>query len=232
MTIETEIVLDKLYNSVEYTKSFKIKLINSKNISYLDSKIGGTFYWPDYETIQDYQFLAQINFEDLPKNKIFPSEGLLQFFIGNDDAYGLFDNKCLVVYHKKILNTGKEVSIQHKDSPIIKPCKMKFKLIDEPLSAFDYRFNKYFDESKYSNDIIETVYDDFNGMGNKLLGYPFFTQYDPRDTKTKYNTLLFQLDSDNKNIMWGDFGVGNFFINNKDLENLNFSDVYFTWDCY
>ena len=69
-------------------------------------------------------------------------------------------------------------------------------------------------------------------MGNKLLGYPFFTQYDPRDTKTKYNTLLFQLDSDNKNIMWGDFGVGNFFINNKDLENLNFSNVYFTWDCY
>jgi len=31
--------------------------------------------------------------------------------------------------------------------------------------------------------------------------------------------------------MWGDCGVGNFFINIEDLKNLDFSDVLYNWDC-
>ena len=74
-----------------------------------------------------------------------------------------------------------------------------------------------------------------------MFGYPFFTQDDPRDvdeeTIDKYDVLLFQLDSEyNKrisdyDILIGDCGVINFFINGRDLENLNFDDVLYNWDC-
>ena len=71
-----------------------------------------------------------------------------------------------------------------------------------------------------------------------MFGYPFFTQDDPRtnvESIEKYDTLLFQLDSeygnDKPEIYIGDSGVINFFINSKDLENLNFDDVLYNWDC-
>ena len=34
----------------------------------------------------ELQFLAQINFEELPENDIFPKTGLLQFFVADDDS--------------------------------------------------------------------------------------------------------------------------------------------------
>ncbi len=42
------------------------------------------------------------------------------------------------------------------------------------------------------------------------------------------------MDSDGKNyIMWGDTGVGNFFISEKDLKDRNFSSsmILYNWDC-
>ena len=74
---------------------------------------------------------------------------------------------------------------------------------------------------------------------HKMFGYPLFTQSDPREYKEelqKYDTLLLQLDSeceeDKGEICIGDSGIINFFINSKDLENLNFDDVLYNWDCY
>lgn len=67
-------------------------------------------------------------------------------------------------------------------------------------------------------------------FGHKMLGYPSFTQQDPRNDD-EYQTLLLQIDSQN-DIMWGDSGVANFFINEKDLRKLDFSKVMYTWDCY
>ena len=32
-------------------------------------------------------------------------------------------------------------------------------------------------------------------------------------------------------VMWGDSGVGNFFINAEDLKRLDFSNVVYNWDC-
>jgi uncharacterized protein YwqG len=68
---------------------------------------------------------------------------------------------------------------------------------------------------------------------HKMLGYAFFTQEDPRYVKKyeNYDTLLFQLDSESKYIIWGDLGIANFFIQKKDLEEKNFSNVLYNWDC-
>ena len=65
-----------------------------------------------------------------------------------------------------------------------------------------------------------------------MLGYPSFTQCDPRcgEYQGEYETLLLQIDSQD-DIMWGDSGIANFFINEKDLRKLDFSNVMYTWDC-
>lgn len=76
--------------------------------------------------------------------------------------------------------------------------------------------------------------------GSWLLGYPHFTQDDVRYEKgrERYDTLLLQLDSEYNrktreyDVLWGDAGVGNFFINSEDLGNLDFSNTLFSWDCY
>ena len=73
---------------------------------------------------------------------------------------------------------------------------------------------------------------------HQLDGYPYFTQSDPRGEKPEYDrmdTLLFQLDSDGRGredlVLWGDCGVGGFFINREDLCRRDFSKVLYNWDC-
>lgn len=79
--------------------------------------------------------------------------------------------------------------------------------------------------------------------GHKLGGYAFFTQDDPRrEDLEKYGQyqLLFQLDSEIVHkpngqrwdkVLWGDVGIGNFFIHPDDLKNLDFSRTLYYWDC-
>ena len=77
----------------------------------------------------------------------------------------------------------------------------------------------------------ENAGDELNS-GHWIGGYPFFTQYDPRDENRfpDYTFLLLQMDTDG-GIMWGDAGVGNFFITQEDLKNKDFSKVLYNWDC-
>ena len=73
---------------------------------------------------------------------------------------------------------------------------------------------------------------------HRVFGYPFFTQNDPRyrDDLKDLDTLLLQIDSDGKNhkdrVLWGDVGIGGFFINAEALRRGDFSRVLFNWDCY
>lgn len=68
-----------------------------------ESKCGGC---PYLERAEDYprdkdgkpmMFLAQINFDEMPSLEDFPEHGLLQFYIGDDDCFGL-DSACRVIY--------------------------------------------------------------------------------------------------------------------------------------
>ena len=231
-------ILDGITNQLKYCEElncilpispvYNIELVDEE-VTYLNSKVGGEYFWPD-DNPPNMQFLAQINLSELPEKSL---TGILQFFIGDDDCYGLFDNNSKVVYHKDITQ-GKGFIGNYTDSPILKPCAIKFTRSTEFMSHNDYRFVKYKDDIFSVIDDGE-LYHKFSGAGHKLFGYPFFTQYDPREvheTKEKYDTLLFQLDSDNGYIEWGDYGVANFFINSEDLKNMDFSDVLYNWDCY
>lgn len=58
------------------------------------SKFGGIPYWPlgmDYPKTNDGEkllLLAQLNFSELPHIQNYPQDGLLQFFVADDDLYG------------------------------------------------------------------------------------------------------------------------------------------------
>lgn len=88
-------------------------------------------------------------------------------------------------------------------------------------------------------DVFDTLFRAFNGVDHAIGAYPTFTQWDPRNPEDKdaYGVTLLQVEShwnndpNNNEIMWGDSGVANFFINKEKLEHLNFEDVLFNWDC-
>ena len=73
-----------------------------------------------------------------------------------------------------------------------------------------------------------------NTGGSQLLGYPDFSQDDPRSNHDylKDFVLLFQLATDYDNgIMWGDMGQAHFFIDPQDLANKDFNRLAYSWDC-
>lgn len=78
-----------------------------------------------------------------------------------------------------------------------------------------------------------------DGGGHKLLGRPYFVQYDYREGNNKNDILLFQIDSVSvtseedrcHHIILGDSGTAGFFIEPDDLKKLDFSNVFYEWQC-
>lgn len=135
-------------------------------------------------------------------------------------------------------------------SPFGGEAGMRFKLKSQYISAEDAGIlQKIFAVQHVSEAQAliksENFYDDWlipystfisSENNHRLGGYPYFTQDDPRgvDPKIEDYVLLFQLDStevDGLEIMWGDMGVGNFFIHPEDLKKGDFSKVVYNWDC-
>ena len=173
--------------------------------------------------------LAEINLAELPKNRVFPTNGYLRFFIDgeadiseNEELFGR--GNCKVEIADEPYDESDSFAV---DYPIISPARLLFTEDKESISSCDEAIFRYM-----SDDAVSRHYRELNGgQGSKLLGWPFFTQQDP-DRYPKYDTLLFQLDSKKNLVNWGDMGVGNFFINGKALKKGDFSDVLFNWDCF
>lgn len=236
----------------------KIELLEDAPEAIWSSKVGGFPYlladgdYPVDEQNRPLNFVAQIDFSTIPSLAGFPTSGLIQFFVGVDDMYGLdFDapstpTNFRVVYHPTIIKEEASLTTDFSslDAPECSPFNspksyaLAFSTAQELINFKDYRFdtligdkviNQFPADKKW--DIIEEYVEKNTGAGHKMGGYPHFTQEDARDSF--YDVLLFQLDSDkNKGIMWGDMGVANFFIDTEDLAALDFSDVLYNWDCY
>ena len=276
-----KVVLDILEKNKK--PMIKISLSDDKP-NLFQSKFGGVPYLPkDMEVPKNkeneqFTLLAQINIEELPKNNIYPmEEGMLQFWILNDDVLGLdydthLGNGFKVVYYKEIDKgvTEEEVLEKYKpykdeDSyfPIEGEFSLSFKLTDGYFSdsnddfreIVDREMKKFHIENKEKYKEILKVYDNKEYLsywdiwdileedkeigkklfeaGHKIGGFPNFTQSDVREIGD-YEILLLQIDSEGteKNeIMWGDCGIANFFIREKDLKELNFDKVIYNWDC-
>lgn len=276
-----KIVLDIL----EKNKKPMIEIsLSDEKPNLFQSKFGGVPYLPKDKEVpknkenEQLTLLAQINIDELPENNIYPmEEGILQFWILNDDVLGLDYDTNLgdgykIIYYKDIDKnvTEEEVLEKYKpykdeDSyfPIEGEFSLSFKLTDGYFSdsnddfreIVDREMKKFYDENKEKYSNILKIYDKENqlnyweiwdileedkeigeklfGAGHKIGGFPDFTQSDIREVGD-YEILLLQIDSDRteKNeIMWGDCGIANFFIREKDLKELNFDKAIYNWDC-
>lgn len=274
-------------------KTYALKINFNRVPSVFDSKVGGLPYWdlnvpiPRTSDGKKMALLAQLNMADYPDNDLLPKEGMLQFFIGASDVYGLnFDDQTLqegfrVVFHEEIDRSFSSESIKgefilpHDSDDDDLPIASEYALDVEQKVAYmfhdDYRFDGAIKSAaqsiglrnrpEYANltdkefyrilwDSLEPIFDEneesyeFVMSGSRVLGYPFFTQSDPREVQGKYSgydILLLQLDSEDRKlsddsydwmVMWGDCGVGNFFIRKEDLLNKDFSHVLYNWDCF
>ena len=276
-----KIVLDIL----EKNKKPMIEIsLSDEKPNLFQSKFGGVPYLPKDKEVpknkenEQLTLLAQINIDELPENNIYPmKEGILQFWILNDDILGLDYDTNLgdgykIIYYKDIDKSVTEEEILEKykpykdeDSyfPIEGEFSLNFKLTDGYFSdsnddfreIVDREMKKFYDENKDKYSEILKIYDKENqlnyweiwdileedkeigeklfGAGHKIGGFPDFTQSDIREVGD-YEILLLQIDSvgtEKNEIMWGDCGIANFFIREKDLKELNFDRAIYNWDC-
>jgi uncharacterized protein YwqG len=241
-----------LHNALIRTMRHTARFILQPGGGLFDSRTGGRPFLPQSTPYphdsegQPLLFLAQINFSQMPRLEGFPASGLLSFFTGNDEMYGLDpeepcrqDGFRVLYFSKSQMEDAPRTDfgfLNHLDevwSPLIDPLqsqKMIFHLAAEVLSLTDYRFSKLTGIDPLSDE-AEQIDLDCDGSGHKVGGYPSFTQDDPRQSlEGEPYELLLQLDLD-ENLMWGDSGVGHFFIRPSDLARLDFSHVLYHWDC-
>ena len=194
-----------------------------------DSKLGGLPYW-DFGSGKEFptdsegnkmQLLFQINIEKnqdiFAGDELLPKAGMLQFFISpSDDAFGLnFDGTGLgdgfaVVYHEEINYDATREAVEDAgvplgagdfSTPVQKECAARFEKCD-------------------------------GDVANGIFAKAEFTQ-DPPEFFDESQLVLLQLDSSGNEdyMMWGDEGIGNFFITEDDLRNRKFENVLYNWDC-
>lgn len=186
--------------------------------------------------------LAQINFSEIPKLENYPSNGIFQLFVHPTKWYDMSDYQIL--FHETDNEEHQtEFSFLTKkiyaDSPINCEHSLLFKKETEYGGTTDFRFKMTFEgmdyydfQKKLTKDQEKEMDKIFHPIGHKIGGYAYFTQSDPREynEKSKDDVLLLQIDTDEE-IMFGDSGVANVFINIHELKNKNFEKAYFNWDC-
>lgn len=242
---------------LETKKTFiKVRPEKTRQTKLWESKVGGMPYlpkntvWPTAPDGKELFFLAQINFAEVPKLEPFPEKGIVQFYISDDDLYGMdLDDGTAqdtfrvlwfpeAVENEAVLQTkfsmlrDFEFLPHHPDTPH----PLRFELAEELVPVTDFQFFEVFGQDFFQQfgkrewDVMDEYAKTNKTEGHKIGGYAYFTQDDPR-TGADPMLLLFQLDSDElMDLMWGDMGVGHFFIREQDLRARDFSKVLYDWD--
>ncbi|MEG5027638.1 DUF1963 domain-containing protein [Microcoleus sp. AT8-B1] len=262
--------LEKYRDRIEATIKpyIEIQTQNNDDVNWWQSKFGGLPYLPkgfEYPKTCDGKYLfllAQLNFDEIPPLDGFPDRGILQFYIADDDLYGLnLDNSANADNHTiedrfkimyfpqpdfKVENiiTNYDFLPEPEYFPVHGCCNLQFTKKYAPISISDRQFTQLLgeiDEFFTTEHKIYLEYQDISSFrGHKIGGYPDFTQEDVRkyssnsEQKPKLDILILQMDTDcneTVDIMWGDTGVGNFFIDESALRELDFSEVLYNWDC-
>jgi uncharacterized protein YwqG len=247
--------LDKFRTQIENYRLDTIRILAHPNkdgqkLNIRQSKFLGQPYIPKSQSYPNCSdgtpmiLLAQINFSETPKLDNYPNSGILQLFVHPNDWYNMEKTDYKIVFHElDIENPISDFSFLteklYEESPIYCEHSLTFNIETEFGGREDYRFQMDFDGLDYF-DFQETLPKEqqeqmdnlFYIIGHKIGGYAYFTQSNPReyDEKSKQDVLLLQIDTDDE-IMFGDSGVANVFINIDDLKNKNFEKAYFNWDC-
>ncbi|MEG5065139.1 DUF1963 domain-containing protein [Microcoleus sp. B3-A4] len=224
--------LEKYRDRIEATIKpyIEIQTQNNDDVNWWQSKFGGFPYLPkgfEYPKTCDGKYLfllAQLNFDEIPPLDGFPDRGILQFYIADDDLYGLnldnsanadnhtIEDKFKIIYFPqpdfKVENiiTNYDFLPKPEAFPVDGCCSLQFTKKYAPISTNDYQFTELLGseiDELFMNHEIEDEYREIShSFGHKIGGYPYFTQDDVRkysstsEQKQKLDILLFQMDSD------------------------------------
>lgn len=215
--------------------------------------------YPTSEDGEPLYLLAQINFAEVPNVPDFPASGLLQIFIASGEDFGCSVNDEQTnwrVIFRKDFDAARAMSEESLRACGVKPCsdlvesefplerefELSFEPLQSPVNQSCYEFDdaypkavktlklRYYDKANYTsvftNEANDVLWGDKTPY-HQIGGYPNFTE--DMDRPDGY-VLLFQMDCDN-GIMWGENkGLAHFLIPREDLLNLDFSNVFYTWD--
>lgn len=170
------------FKKLENRETIKINLIPETKTHLTSSNVAGWFYLPKTSTIpttskgEQLMYLAQINCDELPENSIYPSKGIMQFWIfggdynlGNDYTKPTSDSKKRVIYYPEIEEhfTEEELAEMYKpeedkkEGELITPINdgapfaMSFEKTSQWALPNDFRFEEIFNE-KLNEHIEET----------------------------------------------------------------------------
>ncbi|MFL9833225.1 YwqG family protein [Chryseobacterium terrae] len=232
---------------LETIKISATPLKNKETLQIFESKFLGKPYLPkgmEYPKDKENKPMilwAQINFADVPDLENYPDRGILQFFV-SQDWFDMDDYKVIFHHH---INEEFQTDFSflteemYEESPIYCEHKLDFSKEIEYGSSEDFRFDMNFNDKDYwdfqetlTKNETEEIEKIIDGTGHKIGGYAYFTQTYIREynKNLEEDLLLLQIDSDEE-IMFGDSGVANFFINPEDLKNKRFEKAWFNWDC-
>jgi uncharacterized protein YwqG len=207
--------------------------------------------WPVDGDGQPFDFIAQIDFAELPALDGFPTLGVLQFFVQRDDIMGAdFDapaqSVIRLLWHPGGLPAGYLFAAPPQDEPMgpltDHACETGVALAVAPAthnpSFNDFRVEGLLDgigNRPNFQTIDDWLYDPARAepMVHHVGGHPAFTQSDFRRPGhyDDYDRTLLRLTSDD-HICWGDVGEAVFLIRAADLATRDFSRVAFSWDCH
>ena len=224
LDVELSSELEPYRNKIEATIKpyIEIKLTNNDKPTWWQSKFGGLPYLPkDFEYPKSWDgkylyLLAQINFTEVPHLEGYPRQGILQFYVSDDELYGLnlrhkdFEpDRFKILYFPEIDRNEDNLITDFSFVPEISDyfplfgcCALKFCRKLAPISINDYQFD-IFTEDEVSSGAKDEYYKLFSGDGHKIGGYPTFVQCAPRDLKNNEDKdiLLLQIDSDGNNFI-------------------------------
>jgi uncharacterized protein YwqG len=208
--------------------------------------------WPTTSDGAPLQFLAQLDFADLPPLADFPRSGVVQFFTGADDLYGANFDDLFVGAFRVIWRPAPDAAGALMESPQAEedysPLSRKLRqasrrLVPKPATMLPSAYSA--DVGAYAPAVLDRPgsdaivnwmdgHENANREVHHVGGYPGTTQDDFR-RETRYASLdrvLLQLWSETDgSIMWGDMGQGSFTISQADLRAQRFDRVAFHWDC-
>ena len=236
--------LEKYRAKIEATIKpyIEITIENNNSVNWWQSKFGGLPYLPkEFEypkTPNDkYLFLlAQINFAEVPYLEGFPNQGILQFYIGDDELYGEefydsinLDNPIVEARFRSLYFPQPDLNIENiidnynflpkpEYFPVDGCCSLQFAKRYAPISMSDDRFTKILGED-FKNLLRKDnkLYDEYLKISlsyhHKIGGYPDFLQCAVRNfADPEYDQdpdiLLFQMVGDDNDVIYIDWALG------------------------
>ena len=185
---------------------------------YISGSYGANMYGYHYENPSNDASFRVIYFEDI-ETDITKLQSPPK--IENDENFPL-----------QPMDTCIKLQIEEKAYPTIPEME---DYSDIMASTYQKLYHEDLEKNPASVYLSSAVYETLGYTPSRMSGHPYYIQGDPRSELDAlvYDEVLALFQPDlSDHFMFADGGCAVFMINHEDLKKHDFSDVYYTWDCF